>query len=178
MTLIPFSRFLILSVLTVICLTSHAQTPPASSAAHLQPIAFFTAHEWDAPLPDAPDGKKRTIHAQFSWTPNGQAIRISNQMVIDGKPTPYIDGLYAWDPKQRSIVFCYAGADGSLTDGIVRLENGKLVHEFEEIDKDGKTAHYVARVTPVGDSGWQNEIFAKGANGLTPIVKVQYEIAK
>jgi len=178
MTLVPFSRFPILSVLTVICLTSHAQTPPASSAAHLQPIAFFTAHEWDAPLPDAPDGKKRTIHAQFSWTPNGQAIRISNQMVIDGKPTPYIDGLYAWDPKQRSIVFCYAGADGSLTNGVVRLENGKLVHEFEEIDKDGKTAHYVARVTPFGDSGWQNEIFAKGANGLTPIVKVQYEIAK
>jgi hypothetical protein len=178
MTLIQFSRFLTLSVLTAICLTSHAQTPPASSAANLHPIAFFTAHEWDASLPDAPDGKKRKIHAQFSWTPNGHAIRISNQMVIDGKPTPYIDGLYVWDPKQHSIVFCYAGADGGLTNGIVRLENGKLVHEFEETDKDGKTARYVARVTPIGDSGWQNEIFAKGANGLTPVVKVQYEIAK
>ncbi len=55
------------------------------------------------------------------------------------------------------------------------MEDGKLVHEFQEIQPDGKTADYVARVTPHGNKGWDNEIFARKENGLTPLVKVRYE---
>src|SRR6266487_3037683 len=51
---------------------AHAQTP-APSAAALEPIAFLTAHEWDAKLPDSPEGKKKKIHARFSWT---QTVRL------------------------------------------------------------------------------------------------------
>ena len=43
------------------------------------------------------------IHAQFTWSQNRQAIRISNQFVVDGKAGPYVDGLYAWDPQQHVI---------------------------------------------------------------------------
>jgi hypothetical protein len=156
---------------------SHAQTP-AASAATLNPIAFLAAHEWDARLPDSPDGKKKKIHARFTWTQNRQAIRISNELVTDGKASPYIDGLYAWDPQQRVIVFWYVDAKGSLTRGTVKLEDGKLVYEFQETDADGKTAEYVARVTPHGDQSWDNEIFVRKANGLTPLVKVRYEVAQ
>jgi len=156
---------------------AQAQTP-APSAAALEPIAFFTAHEWDAKLPDSPEGKKKKIHARFTWTQNRQAIRISNELVTDGKASPYIDGLYAWDPQQRVIVFWYASAEGSLTKGTVRMKDGKLVHEFQETQPDGKTAEFVARVTPHGNEGWDNEIFARKANDLTPLVKVRYQIAK
>ena len=90
-----------------------------SSAAALEPIAFLTTHEWDAKLPDSPDGKKTKIHARFTWAQNRQAIRISNEFVTDGKASPYIDGLYAWDPQQKSIVFWYVDAKGGLTKGIV-----------------------------------------------------------
>ena len=156
---------------------AHAQTPTPSAPA-LEPIAFLTTHEWDAKLPDSPDGKKKKIHARFTWTQNGQAIRISNQFVTDGKASPYIDGLYAWDPQQHVIVFWYVGAEGSLTKGTVKMEDGKQVHEFQEIQPSGKTAEYVARVTPHGNEAWDNEIFARKANGLTPLVKVRYEIAE
>ncbi len=156
---------------------AHAQTP-APSAAALEPIAFLTAHEWDAKLPDSPEGKKKKIHARFTWTPSGQAIRISNELVTDGKASPYIDGLYAWDPQQRVIVFWYVSAEGSLTKGTVRMEDGKLVHEFQETQPDGKTAEYVARVTPHGDQSWDNEILARKANDLTALVKVRYEVAQ
>jgi hypothetical protein len=156
---------------------AQAQTP-APSAAALEPIAFFTAHEWDAKLPDSPEGKKKKIHARFTWTPSRQAIRISNELVTDGKASPYIDGLYAGDPQQRVIVFWYASAEGSLTKGTVRMKDGKLVHEFQETQPDGKTAEFVARVTPHGNEGWDNEIFARKANDLRPLVKVRYQIAK
>ena len=117
---------------------ARAETP-ASSAAALEPIAFLTTHEWDAKLPDSPEGKKKKIHARFTWAQNRQAIRISNEFVTDGKASPYIDGLYAWDPQQHEIVFWYVDAKGGLTKGIVKMEAGKLVHEFQETEPDGKT---------------------------------------
>jgi hypothetical protein len=57
----------------------------------------------------------------------------------------------------------------------VKLEGGTLVHEFAETKLDGTTSNYVAKVTPVGARSWQNEIFANGAEGLKPMVKVQYK---
>ena len=154
---------------------ANGQALAPAMPATLSPIAFFTTHEWDAKLPDSPDGKKMKIHAQFTWAQNHQAIRISNQFVTDGKATPYIDGLYAWDPQKHAIAFWYVDAKGSLSKGTVKLEDGKLVHEFQEIQPDGKTADFVARVTPQGDRGWENEILARRGNELIPIVKVQYE---
>ena len=161
-----------------LCLRLHAETPTASPvASHLSPIAFLTAHEWNANLPDSPDGKKVRIHAQFSWSQNRQAIRISNQLVVDGHPQPYIDGLYAWDPQRQAIAFWYIGAEGNVSKGTVKLEGGQLVHDFEELTADGKSSSYVAKVTPHGDTSWENEIFARRGSELTAIVKVRYEIA-
>ena len=159
----------------IVC--AHAQTP-APSAPALEPIAFLTTHEWDAKLPDSPEGKKIKIHARFIWAHNRQAICINNELVTGGKASPYIDGMYAWDPQQRVIVFWYVDAKGSLTKGTVKMEGGKLVHEFQETEPDGKTAEYVARVTPHGHEAWDNEILTRTANGLTPLVKVRYEVAQ
>jgi hypothetical protein len=141
----------------------------------LTPLAFLTAHEWTAKLPDAPDGKIRSIHARFTWTENRQAIRIDNHFIVDGKPTPYVDGLYVWNPQKRVIAFWYTDADGTLSEGTVTLTEGKLIHEFQQDHRDGKTEAFVARVTPLpGGEGWDNEILARKAESLTPVVKVRY----
>src|SRR4051794_14518826 len=71
----------------------------AAEPSRLAPLDFLTAHEWEAKLPDSPDGKKMSIRARFTWAENKQAIRISNQRVIDGKPQPYIEGVYFWNPE-------------------------------------------------------------------------------
>src|SRR4051812_48744578 len=168
---------LVIAALVATTLQVKAQSPTPTTESLLNPIAFLTSHEWDAKLPDSPDGKKVKIHAQFSWAQNRQAIRISNQFVKDGKPMPYIDGLYAWDPQQHAIVFWYVGTEGAFTKGTVKMEQGKLVHEFQETQPDGKTADFIARVTSQGDQGWENEIFARKEKDLTPIVKVHYDIA-
>lgn len=178
MRLIRFLKIALLLLPGAFCLVAHGQTSPAPSpVGTLGPIAFLTAHEWEAQLPDQADGKRRRIHAQFTWTQNHQAIRISNEFVMDGKPSPYVDGLYAWDPQQHLILFWYIGADGSLTKGTVKSEGATLVHDFEETQSDGKTAKYVARVTP-NAQGWRNEIFAQTDSGLKPIVGVQYTPAR
>jgi hypothetical protein len=166
---------LVASAVAIVCVYAQTSTPTAEQ---LKPIAFLTGHEWEAKLPDSPDGKKKKIHARFTWSQNRQAIRISNEIAIDGKASPYIEGLYAWDPQQRVIVFWYVDAKGSLTKGTVKSEDGKLTHEFQEAEPDGKTADYVARVTPYGNEAWDNEIFARKGEELTPLVKVRYKMAQ
>jgi hypothetical protein len=166
---------LLLGFLPSLMLFAAAEESAAkASASPLALVAFFTAHEWDAKLPDSPDGKKMSIHARFTWAENRQAIRISNQFVIDGKPTPYIDGLYFWNPEKRVIMFVYSNAEGGLFEGTVRLEEGKLVHEFQEIHADGKIDALLARVTPHGTESWDNAIFARKDGALTPLVQVKY----
>ena len=143
--------------------------------APLTPLAFLTAHEWTAKLPDAADGKIRSIHARFTWTENRQAIRIDNHFMVDGKATPYVNGLYVWNPLKRVIAFWYTDADGTFSEGTVTLADGKLIHEFQQDHRDGKTETFVARVTPLpGGEGWDNEILARKADTLTPVVKVRY----
>ena len=75
------------------------------------------------------------------------------------------------------IVFWYVDAQGGLTKGTVKMEGGTLLHEFEELSGDGKSAAYLAKITPHEDS-WDNEIFARNSEGLKQIVKVRYEIMK
>lgn len=158
---------------------ARAQTPAAANTASpLSPIAFLTAHEWEAKLPDSADGKKMKIHAQFTWSESRQAIRINTKFVTDGKARPYVDGLYAWDPQQRLIAFWYVDADGTLTKGTVKTEGGKLVHDFEQIKGDGKSSAFVANVTLQGDESWENEISSRNGSELKPLVKVRYEIAE
>ena len=174
MKLLLVSLVLFSSAVTFV--RSQTSASPITSP-NLNAIAFLTKHEWEAKLPDRPDGKKAKIHARFTWSQNGQSIRISNQFVIDGMARPYLEGLYAWDPQQRAIVFWYVDAEGTLTRGKIRTGDGKLVHEFDQIASDGKSASYVAKVTPQGEQAWENEIFEHRGTELKPIVQVRYEVA-
>jgi hypothetical protein len=163
----------------LIVTVARAQTPVATSTTSpLSPIAFLTAHEWEAKLPDSADGKKMKIHAQFSWSESRQAIRFNSKFVTDGKARPYTEGFYAWDPQQRVIAFWYIDADGTLTKGTVKADGEKLVHAFEQIKDNGKSSTFVANVTPQGEQSWENEIFSRTGGELKPIVKVRYEIAQ
>ena len=173
----------LLSICMVLLLTTvkvlRAQTStPLPTSPNLSAIAFLTKHEWEAQLPDEQDGKKREIHAKFTWSQNGQAIRISNQFLTDGQPRPYLDGLYTWDPQRRAIVFWYVDAEGTLTKGEVKTEDGKLIHEFEQVTSDGKSTTYVAKVTRHAEEAWDNEIFERRGTELKAIVNVRYEGAE
>lgn len=149
--------------------------PNDTSASPLAPLAFLTAHEWEAKLPDSKDGKNMSIRARFTWSESRQAIRISNQFVTDGKAAQYVEGLYAWNPEKKVLVFIYVGAEGNLSEGTVQLKDGLLVHEFREIETNGSSHDYVARVTPHGTESWDNEILARKGDALTPLVQVQYQ---
>ena len=153
-------------------------TAKAVALNHLEPLAFLAGHEWEAKLPAKPDGTQPSIIARLSWSENHQAIRISNSFNVAGKSIPYIDGLYTWNPQKKSIMFIYVDAGGTLTQGLVNIADGVLVHEFQTADSDGKIGHYRARATPQGVDAWTNEISEVKDGKSIPMVTVRYEKIK
>jgi hypothetical protein len=146
----------------------------AAPGEKLSPLAFLTAHEWEAKLPDSPDGKKLSIRAHFAWGENHQAIIFHSAFVTDGKLKPYVDGIYVWNPEKHAIAMIYSDGEGTLTDGTVQVKEGKLVHEFRQIHLDGKVDVYASQLTPQGTEKWTNEIFAHKGDQLTKMVELQY----
>ena len=156
--------------------------PPAtakpSAASPLKPMAFLVGGEWEAKLPAQPDGRQISILAHFTWANNHQVIRISNVFATGGKSVPYIDGMYAWQPQKRVIVFWYVDSQGGLYEGTVKPEAGALVHEFQLTDSKGEVSQFTARQSLDGTNAWVNEIFTRKDGKLESEVKVRYEKVK
>jgi hypothetical protein len=152
--------------------------PPAAPGEKLNPLAFLTAHEWEAKLPDSPDGKKISIRAHFEWGQNHQAVIFNSAFVTDGRSKPYVDGIYVWNPEKQAIGMIYSDDKGTLTDGTVQVKEGTLLHEFRQIHPDGKVEEFASHVTSQGSEKWTNEIFARKGGQLTKIVEVQYVAVK
>jgi hypothetical protein len=155
-----------------------AENPSSSSskpASSLAPMAFLVGGEWEAKLPATPDGKPVSILAHFVWTDGHRAIRISNVYVIGDKTVPYIDGIYAWHPGKKTIVFSYVDSQGNFYEGTVKPETNGLVHDFRITDLKGEISEFMARQTWDGTNAWINEIFSRKNGQLEPEVKVRYE---
>jgi hypothetical protein len=156
--------------------------PPAPTktpvTSPLEAMAFLVGGEWEAKLPAQPGGQQISILAHFTWANNHQVIRISNVFSAGGKPVPYIDGIYAWQPQKRVIVFWYVDSKGGLYEGTVKPESGALVHEFKLTDAKGEVSEFTARQTMDGTNAWVNEIFSRKDGNLEPEVKVRYEKVK
>ncbi len=147
----------------------------AGTEPKLEPVAFLTQSEWLAKLPDRPDGKTIAIRARFAWAENQRVIRVSNQFIVDGKPTPYIEGIYYWNPGSGKIEFVWSDAEGNLSRGSVRASEGKLVHDFDVTNSSGKVDAYVGRVTRNSDGSWNNDILQQVEGKLVPRVQVRYQ---
>ncbi|HEY3864193.1 MAG TPA: hypothetical protein VGO59_20170 [Verrucomicrobiae bacterium] len=156
------------------CLAGDASTPISP----LEPLAFLVGGEWEAKLPPQADGRQISIMAHFTWANNHQAIRISNNYALGAKMAPYVDGIYAWHPGKRVIVFSYVDARGNFYEGTVKPETNGLLHEFAMTDPKGQVTQFTARQTRDGGSAWVNEIFTRQDGHLTPEVKVRYEKVK
>jgi len=157
----------------------HAQERAASAKPSadnpLAPLAFLTEGEWEAKLPPQPNGQQVSILAHFSWANNYRAVRISNVYAVKDKTVPYIEGLYAWNPQKKAIVFTYVDSKGNFYEGTVRPLSDGLLHEFVMIDSTGGTTQYSARQTRSGDNAWVNEISEIKDGKPVPEVTVRYE---
>lgn len=82
-----------------------------------------------------------------------------------------IHARFTWTENRQAIRI----SNQFVTDG----KPAPYVDEFDEIHAaGGKVDQLVARVTPHGSESWDNTIFARNGDTLTPLVQVQYLAAQ
>lgn len=89
----------------------------------LRPLAFLVGSCWTGTFPD---GKATDTHC-FEPVFDGQFIR--DRHTVRGRTVPYAgETLYAWDPKQKKVIYTYWASDGAISSGAVEAAGpGELV---------------------------------------------------
>ena len=111
---------------TAVLLMTLAGQEAAGVRAELRPLAFLVGSCWAGTFPD---GKATDTHC-FESLFDGKFIR--DRHTVRGGKVPYAgETIYAWDPKQKKVVYTYWASDGGISTGVMEpTASGEL--EFPE----------------------------------------------
>lgn len=100
--------------------SSAAQTPAAMNK--LEPLAFLAGSCWKGTFA----GRAVTDEHCFAWVYGGRFLR--DHHVVRGDSVPYEgETTYAWDARQKSIVYWYIALPGFYSHGNVDSTDGALL---------------------------------------------------
>jgi len=144
--------FVVLLALVAIASRIPAQAPvvkPPETAA-LDQIAWLTGGTWVAEVKDE-QGAPMRIENRVRWSEHGQLIRFVTTFISHNKPEVHYEGIYAWDPVNKSIAFWYTDHKGNLTEGTASMSGDTLTQDFEIRNTNGrndKLRSVISRDTP------------------------------
>jgi hypothetical protein len=89
---------------------------------HFRPLEFLAGSCWAGSFPD---GKSTDEHC-FEWVFDGKFIR--DRHVVRGRSQPYAgETIFAWDAKDRRVVFWYWNSRGGFSTGHVEYTDEGIV---------------------------------------------------
>jgi hypothetical protein len=93
----------------------------------LRPLEFLVGSCWTGTFPD---GQQTDTHC-FESVFDGQFIR--DRHTVRGGKAPYAgETLYAWDSRQKKVIYTYWASDGAISTGVMEItESGELVFPEE-----------------------------------------------
>lgn len=121
-----------------------AQAPEAPSLREpLRPLQFLVGSCWTGTFPG---GKSTDTHC-FESVFGGKFVR--DRHVVRGGKDPYEgETIYAWDPRQKKVVYTYWASDGGLSTGTMEQVDGGLIFpESYEGDRGGAAMRNVWTIT-------------------------------
>ena len=109
---------------------TETQEAPAMLRDPLRPLAFLVGSCWTGTFPD---GKATDTHC-FESVFGGQFVR--DRHIVRGGKTPYEgETLYAWEPREKRVVYTYWASDGGLSTGTMEAIRDEIV--FPETHASG-----------------------------------------
>ena len=149
--------------------------PPAAKAAGstLEPVAWLVGGTWVSDVKDPDDGKVTHVENRITWAPNHQAI----QFVTDFNGKPHYNGMYAYDPSQKTINFYYTSESGQLTIGTATPDlDGKTTHqEFDVMQPNGSTNHIRSTIVRDGKDAYLFTVFMQQNGEWKQVFQITYK---
>ncbi|HVU18818.1 MAG TPA: hypothetical protein VHD32_18080 [Candidatus Didemnitutus sp.] len=167
--LLPYSTILAVLALRVAAADSKPVAPPP-----ITELAGFVGGVWMGDLPPEKDGPQMHIELRFAWTDDKQSLRFESAFVRGDRKSPYVSGMYAWNPGTKKYVIFYTDFSGSLVQGPVAKEDDVLVHDLTIVDATGKADAAQVRLHRTGPDDFINTIFVRKNDAWEKFVEVHY----
>jgi hypothetical protein len=117
----------------------------------LRPLQFLVGSCWTGTFPD---GTSTDTHC-FEPVFDGQFVRDRHH--VRGGATPYAgETIYAWDPRQKRIVYTYWASDGAISSGYADSSaSGEITFPESHTDEAGKRTTMKNVWTPRGTDAYE-----------------------
>ena len=110
-----------------------AQTQSDLQSNPLAAFAFLAGSCWQGTFPK----KTTTDEHCFEWVHGGRFLRDTHTVRGDAKPYSG-ETTYAWDPKEKRIVYWYIASDGSQSTGTAAAQGDSIVFPESHVSASGR----------------------------------------
>jgi len=169
---------ILLAVAALVPLPAVAQSgPPATPAAEpanpLQPLAHLVGGQWRGEIKMLDGTVIRARHV-YEWG-LGQSILKSKTYgaVGEGSERLVYEGVFAWHPEKKAIVFREFSAFGGVNEGTIAPEDNALHFSWADYSKKGVTEYRETMRFPDRDH-YTSEAYKKTAEGWEKILDTAF----
>jgi hypothetical protein len=147
----------------------------AQSDNPLHPLAWMAGGTWRADAPQGPDGKP--FHAEWKcrWGANHRTLDFTVWFLTDGKLVPVYNGLYAWHPGRKKLIFVYADNRGNLTEGEAVMNGERLQQDFHIVSADGVARPFRSIIVRQGPDAYDWHVQRKKDGAWTEMFALKYK---
>ena len=168
---------------TILCalalLAIFAAAPPAKSQEQsenpLDQIAWMVGGKWQADGDQGPDGKPFHVEWSAHWGANHRTIDFAVSFLTDGKLVPEYNGLYAYNPAKKKVIFVYTDKEGNLTEGDAEISGERQEMEFDIIGTDGATHPFRSTVVRTGSDAYDWNVQNQKNGDWTVMFALKYK---
>jgi hypothetical protein len=147
----------------------------AASENPLNQLAWMVGGKWQADGDRGPDGKP--FHAEWSckWGANHRTLEFTVWFLVDGRLTPVYEGLYAWHPAKKKLIFLYTDNQGDLTEGEAVMDGDRLEQDFHNVGVDGTARPFRSTIVRRGPDAYDWDVQSEKDGVWTKIFGLQYK---
>ena len=154
---------------------SRAEEPAANP---LDQLAWMLGGKWEADGDKGPNGKPFHVEWSCRWGANHRTIEFTTWFLIDGKLAPVYNGIYAWDPSKKKLVFVYTDNEGALTQGEAATSGNRLELDFHIAQVDGTVHPFRSTIVRQGPDNYDWEVLNQKDGAWTKMFGLQYKRAR
>ncbi len=140
----------------------------------LDQLAWIVGGKWEANGEKGPDGKPFHVEMSCRWGENHRALQFTTWFAKDGKLVPVYNGVYAWHPAKRKIIFVYTDDEGNLTEGEAVMNGDHFEQDFQIVGVDGVSRPFHSTIVRRGTDDYDWDVQGLKGGAWTKMFGLQY----
>jgi hypothetical protein len=141
----------------------------------LDQLAWMVGGKWQADGDKGPDGKPFHVEWTCRWGANQRTLDFTVRFLVNGKLIPVYNGLYAWNPATKKLIFVYTDNEGALTEGEAVMDGDRLEQDFHVTQADGTTQPFRSTIVRQGPDAYDWHVQSQKDGAWQEMFSLKYK---